>query len=93
MASSKRILFSFDPRNFQALQNLASEGQFTSAADAVRSAVQIARVLQAQAKHGFSEVLVRNPHTREERVLVLPTLDPPETESSVIHETKDAGSC
>lgn len=74
MAGSKRVLFSFDPRNYQSLQNLAADGGFSSTAEAVRGAVLVARALQSQAQQGFTEVVVRHPQTREERVLVLPTL-------------------
>lgn len=83
MAGSKRVLFSFDPRNYQTLQDLAATGAFTSTADAVRGAVQVARVLQSYAKQGFTEVVVRNPQTREERVLVLTAFGPPEAEERI----------
>jgi hypothetical protein len=43
-------------------------------ADTVRESLQISRALQAQAQKGFTEVIVRNPETDEERVLVIPTL-------------------
>jgi hypothetical protein len=43
-------------------------------ADTVRESLQITRALQSQAGKGFTEVLVRNPETNEERVLVIPTL-------------------
>ena len=43
-------------------------------ADTVRESLQISRALQSQAGQGFTEVMVRNPETREERVLVIPAL-------------------
>jgi hypothetical protein len=80
MSGSKRVLFSFDPRNYQALQNLVAGGTFTTASDAVRGAVQVAHALQSQVRQGFTEIVVRNPQTREERVLVLPAFDVLEAE-------------
>jgi Arc/MetJ-type ribon-helix-helix transcriptional regulator len=70
MPRSKRVLFSFDPRNYRNLQALTAVGGFTSPSDAVRDALRLARALQAQAEKGFSEVVVRNPGTKEERVIV-----------------------
>lgn len=43
-------------------------------ADTVRESLQISRALQSQAGQGFTEVMVRNPETNEERVIVIPTL-------------------
>jgi hypothetical protein len=45
-------------------------------ADTVRESLQISRALQSQAQQGFTEVIVRNPETDEERVLVIPNLQP-----------------
>jgi hypothetical protein len=45
--------------------------------DAVRESLQISRALQSQAEQGFSELVVRNPQTGEERVIVIPNLHPP----------------
>ena len=78
MSGSKCVLFTFDPRNYQTLQDFTSTGSFTSTAEAVRGAVQVSRVLQSQAMQGFTEVVVRNPRTKEERVLVLPESSFPE---------------
>ena len=89
MSGSKRVLFTFDPRNYQALQDFTSTGSFSSTADAVRGAVQVSRVLQSQALQGFTEVVVRNPRTKEERVLVLPEFSLPElTERAQVEMSK-----
>jgi hypothetical protein len=42
--------------------------------EAVRESLQISRALQSQANQGFSEIVVRNPETKEERVIVVPAL-------------------
>ena len=73
MARSKRILFSFDPRSHQNLRELTDAGGFPSASDAVRDALRVARSLQDQARLGFTEVVVRNPITNQEKVMVLPS--------------------
>jgi Arc/MetJ-type ribon-helix-helix transcriptional regulator len=74
MAKNKRVVFSFDERSLESLEKLTQQGRFSSMADTVRESLQISRALQSQAGQGFTEVLVRNPETNEERVLVIPTL-------------------
>lgn len=72
MARSKRFLFTFDPRSEQNLRKLTDDGGFPSASDAVRDALRMARTLQEQERLGFTEVVVRNPETNQEKVIVLP---------------------
>lgn len=74
MSKNKRVVFSFDERSLESLQKLTEQGRFSSMADTVRESLQISRALQSQAGQGFTEVMVRNPETNEERVLVIPTL-------------------
>lgn len=74
MAKTRRVIFSFDERSLESLEKLTAEGRFASMADTVRESLQISRALQSQAQQGFSEVIVRNPETDEERVLVIPLL-------------------
>jgi Arc/MetJ-type ribon-helix-helix transcriptional regulator len=74
MANAKRVVFSFDERSLESLDKLKSQGRFSSMGDAVRESLQITLALQAQAARGFTEVIVRNPDTKEERVIVIPML-------------------
>jgi hypothetical protein len=74
MSKTRRVVFSFDERSLESLQKLTEQGRFSSLADTVRESLQISRALQSQAGQGFTEVVVRNPETNEERVLVIPTL-------------------
>lgn len=74
MAKTRRVVFSFDERSLESLQKITEQGRFASMADTVRESLQISRALQTQAQQGFTEVIVRNPETDEERVLVIPTL-------------------
>jgi Arc/MetJ-type ribon-helix-helix transcriptional regulator len=83
MAKTKRVVFTFDERSLTSLEDLTEQGRFPSMAETVRESLQISRALQKQAEQGFTEVVVRNPKTSEERVVVIPTLH---TESK---KTKD----
>jgi hypothetical protein len=74
MAKTQRVVFSFDERSLESLQKIKEQGRFTSMGEAVRESLQISRALQSQATQGFSEIVVRNPETREERVIVVPAL-------------------
>jgi Arc/MetJ-type ribon-helix-helix transcriptional regulator len=74
MAKTRRVVFSFDERSLESLQKLTDQGRFSSMADTVRESLQISRALQGQAQQGFTEIVVRNPETNDERVLVIPNL-------------------
>ena len=74
MPKNKRVVFTFDERSLESLRKLTDQGRFSSMADTVRDSLQISQALQSQAGLGFTEVIVRNPETSEERVMVIPTL-------------------
>jgi hypothetical protein len=74
MAKAQRVVFSFDERSYDSLQQIKDRGRFSSLGEAVRDSLQISRALQSQASQGFSEIVVRNPETKEERVIVVPNL-------------------
>jgi hypothetical protein len=71
---SKRIVFTFDERSYESLIAMKVVGNYKSLADAVRDSLQITRALQSQIEQGFSELIVRNPQTSDERVIVIPEL-------------------
>jgi hypothetical protein len=73
----KRVVFSFDDRSLENLERMTHQGRYPSMANAVRDSLQITRALQSQAEKGFTEIIVRNPETNEERVIVVPELHPP----------------
>jgi Arc/MetJ-type ribon-helix-helix transcriptional regulator len=75
MGKSKRVTFTFDERSLDTLEDMTEEGKFSSMAETVRESLQISRALQSQAKKGFKELVVRNPETGEERVIVIPHLE------------------
>jgi len=74
MAKTRRVVFSFDERSLESLEKITKQGRYTSMASAVKDSLQISRALQGQVDQGFSEIIVRNPQTNEERVIVIPTL-------------------
>jgi hypothetical protein len=74
MPKTRRVVFSFDDRSLESLERITEQGRFPSMANAVRESLQISRALQVQAEQGFTEVVVRNPETKEERVMVIPKL-------------------
>ena len=70
----KRVAFTFDERSMSTLDEMTQQGHFSSLADTVRESLQISHALQSQAINGFSEIIVRNPETGEERVVIIPSL-------------------
>jgi Arc/MetJ-type ribon-helix-helix transcriptional regulator len=76
MAKTQRVVFTFDDRSLASLKDLVDQGHFASMAEAVRESLAINRALQTQAKQGFTEILVRDPETKQERVMILPSLHP-----------------
>jgi Arc/MetJ-type ribon-helix-helix transcriptional regulator len=75
MPKTRRVVFSFDDRSLESLQSMTEQGKFPSMATAVRESLQVSRALQIQAEQGYTEVVVRNPETGDERVLVIPRLN------------------
>ena len=74
MAKTRRVVFSFDKRSYDTLKRITEQGHFSSMAESVRESLQINRALQDQADEGFTEVVLRNPKTKEERILLIPSL-------------------
>ena len=74
MAPKKRVVFTFDERSLESLEKIKAEARFGSLADAVRNSLQVTRALQQQKEQGYTEVVVRNPETKDERVIVIPNL-------------------
>ena len=74
MSNKKRVIFTFDERSMESLEQLKQNARLDSLADAVRTSLQASRALQQQKELGYTEVVVRNPNTKEERVLIIPNL-------------------
>ncbi|MBI4776965.1 MAG: hypothetical protein HY788_22755 [Deltaproteobacteria bacterium] len=76
MVKKQRVVFTFDERSLKSLEDIKEQGHFSSLADTVRESLRVSRALQSQAEQGYTEVIVRNPKTNEERVVVIPSLHP-----------------
>ena len=73
---TKRIVFTFDERSLGSLEQVKVKGGFSSLGTAVRESIQINEALHDQASEGFSEVVVRNPKTKQEKTIVISSLKP-----------------
>ena len=80
MSKTKRVVFSFDQRSYESLEKMTEQGHYPSMGNAVKDSLQVSRALQNQAQQGFREVIVRNPETNEERIMVIPDLIPGDKE-------------
>ena len=69
-----RIAFTFDEQSLAGLEKIKDDGNYSCFAETVRDSLQINRALQTQAKKGYNEIIVRDPETGNERVLVIPSL-------------------
>ena len=69
MAKTKRVVFDFDERSLKSLKEMVQQGQFATMAEVVRESLSINRGLRQQAMQGFTEIIVRNPETQQERVM------------------------
>ena len=81
MSRNKRVVFTFDERSLESLQKLTEQGRFSSMADTVRESCKSVVPCNRKRDRDFTEVMVRNPETNEERVLVIPTLQTAITKS------------
>jgi hypothetical protein len=74
MEPMARVVFTFDEMSLGSLKQVQEKGAFSSMGTAVREAVQVSEVLQDQAEQGFTEVVLRNPKTSQEKTIVIPSL-------------------
>ena len=76
MAAKKkmRIVFTFDEESLASLEEIKDDGNYSCFAETVRESLQITRSLQKLAKRGYSEIIVRDPKTEDERLLIIPTI-------------------
>ena len=71
---SQRVVFSFDERSYASIKQLQERGAFSSMGTAVRESIQLSEILQEQISEGFTEVVLRNPKTNQEKTLLIPAL-------------------
>ena len=65
-----RVIFTFEVESVAALEKLQEDGRYDSLADTVKDSLQILWVLQREAKKGYTELIVRNPETDDEKVVL-----------------------
>ncbi len=56
------------------LEAVKTKGRFSSLGAAVRESILVNEVLHNQMAEGFTEVLVRNPKTKQEKTIVIPSM-------------------
>lgn len=71
---AQRVVFTFDDNSLASLRQVQEKGDFSSMGTAVRESIQLSEVLQDQVADGFTEVILRNPRTSQEKTLVIPSL-------------------
>lgn len=71
---SQRVVFSFDNSSLESLKQVQDRGDFPSMGTAVRESIQISEILQDQVAEGFTEVVLRNPKTNQEKSILIPSL-------------------
>jgi hypothetical protein len=74
MAVSERVVFSFDPTSLETLNQVKEKGEFSSLGMAVRESLQLNDFFQNLVDKGFSEIVVRNPDTQQEKTIVISSL-------------------
>ena len=74
MPTNQRVVFSFDANSLEALNNVKERGGFPSLGMAVRESIQLSDFLQGQVDKGFTEIIVRNPDTNQEKTIVVSSL-------------------
>lgn len=68
------LILTFDDGSLTTLTQMTAEGAYADPADTLHESLQINATFMTQAKQGFSEVIVRNPRTGDERVVEIPRL-------------------
>ena len=68
--ASKRVVFTFGERALRQLRELQAQMELPSMAETVRQSLMIAKTLRDQAEAGFTEVLMRDPKSGREAILV-----------------------
>jgi hypothetical protein len=74
-AGAPRGVLYFDEGSIQILEEMTKALNFGSQAETVRQALRVVRALQMQAEKGYSDVIVQDPDTGDQRKLLVPFLD------------------
>ena len=64
------MVFTFEAESFSALEKLQEDGDYPSLAETVKDSLKIMRTLHQHAKRGYTELIVRNPNTDTEKLVL-----------------------
>lgn len=71
---SQKVVFTFDEASLANLKEIKEKMGFSSLGSAVRDSIDVSETLQDEVENGFTEIIVRNPKTNEEKTIVIPSL-------------------
>ena len=66
----KRVIFTFAPESLTALEDIQETGGYATLADTVKDSLQILWAIQKGAKQGYTELILRNPKTDNEKIVL-----------------------
>ena len=72
--ATQRVVFSFDKDSLATLQHIKERGGFQSLGMAVKESIELSDFLQDLVDNGFSEIIVKNPQTNEEKTIIVSSL-------------------
>ena len=64
------MVFTFEAESFSSLEKLQEDGDYPSLAETVKDSLKIMRTIQQGAKQGYTELIVRNPSTDIEKLIL-----------------------
>ena len=67
---SKKVVFTFEAESFPSLEKLQEDGDYPSLAETVKDSLKILWAVQKQTKQGYTELIVRNPNTDTEKLVL-----------------------
>lgn len=68
--TQKRVVFTFTAESLAALEEMQERGGYASLAETVKDSLQILRAIQKGAKQGYTELILRNPKTDNEKTVL-----------------------
>ena len=71
---SQKVVFTFDDASLASLNDIKEKMGFSSLGSAVRDSIDVSETLQDEVENGFTEIIVKNPKTNEEKTIVIPSL-------------------
>ena len=72
MAKTKRLNTVYSKSEMAMIQRITEAGSFITMSEAVRNSLKLVDALQQQAAMGFTEIVLRNPETQAEKVVLIP---------------------